>query len=88
MIGRNFDILAVLALALVLAGADEFRDRVQRVRLSEPGVNLVVEQDLDAFSRIERRFNQRLELFDRRINERAARLHDRLERLPLCPLDR
>jgi hypothetical protein len=93
MIRRNFDILAVLVLALVLGGAGEFRDRVDRARLTGPEWDLVVRPalvnpDQDAFARIERRLTQKFESFDRRLTERAVRLHQRLERLPLCPLER
>ena len=91
MIRRNFDIIVVLALAVILAGAGEFRERVQRAALEQPGFRVMVRPDLEgigALARIEQRLNRKFETFDRRITERAVRLHERLERLPLCPLNR
>jgi hypothetical protein len=91
MIRRNFDILAALVLVLFLAGAGEFRERVQRARLQSPDLNLVVHSDwdrMDVFSRIEQRLCERMERIDRRINDRVLRISERIENLPNCPFEK
>lgn len=91
MIRRNFDILAALVLVLFLAGAGEFRERVQRARLQGPDLDLVVHSDwerMDVFSRIEQRLCERMERIDRRINDRVLRISERIENLPNCPFEK
>jgi hypothetical protein len=85
MIRRNFDILAALLLVLFLAGAGEFRERVQRARLQGPDLDLVVHSDwdrMDIFSRIEERLCDRMERIHRfsRIEEKLSEGMDRIDR--------